>query len=204
MRKYAIRLVLLTLLAAVIPTRPSQATTGHVRVEFLKAGLIVGGGFGRGVLTYHGRDYRFRISGLSFGLTAGASTLRLGGQASHLHQLSDFAGTYSAVGVGGAWVAGAGGVQLKNDKGVTMTLQSNTMGLEIAANLTGIKTNLHNRQIETRVADQSAIERPKLRFLKPRSLRHPKSYLPEMNRSYAATASLMPTQIQLSTHFCES
>jgi len=139
MRKYVLTLASVMLLASVIPTKPSEALNGRVHVEFLKAGLIVGGGFGRGVLTYHGRDYRFRISGLSMGLTAGASTLRLDGEASHLHQLSDFAGIYSAVGVGGAWVAGAGGVQLKNDKGVTMTLQGNRMGLELAANLTGVK-----------------------------------------------------------------
>jgi hypothetical protein len=53
--------------------------------------------------------------------------------------LSDFAGTYSAVGLGGAWVAGTGGVRLVNGKGVTITLQGNRVGLEIAANLTGIK-----------------------------------------------------------------
>jgi hypothetical protein len=52
--------------------------------------------------------------------------------------LSDFAGTYAAVGLGGAWVAGTGGVQLKNDKGVTITLQGRRVGLEVAANLSGI------------------------------------------------------------------
>jgi hypothetical protein len=139
MGKYYIKLASAMLLTLVILTRPSQATTGHVQVEFLKAGLIVGAGIGRGVLAYHGRDYRFRISGLSVGLTAGVSTTRLDGRASHLHQLRDFAGTYSAVGLGGAWVAGAGGVRLVNGKGVTITLQGNRVGLEVAANLSGIK-----------------------------------------------------------------
>jgi hypothetical protein len=139
MGKYFIKLALLLLLASVVSTRPSRAETGYVHVEFLKAGLIVGAGFGRGVLTYHGRDYRFRISGLSLGLTAGASSARLDGRTPNLHRLRDFAGTYSAVGLGGAWVAGAGGVQLINDKGVTITLQGNRVGLELAANLSGIR-----------------------------------------------------------------
>ena len=139
MGRYSIKIALVMLLASVVLTRPSHANTGHVHVEFLKAGLIVGAGFGRGVLSYHGRDHRFRISGLSLGLTAGLSSTRLYGQASNLHQLSDFAGTYSAVGIGGAWVAGAGGVQLVNGKGVTITLQGIRVGLEIAANLTGIR-----------------------------------------------------------------
>jgi hypothetical protein len=56
--------------------------------------------------------------------------------------LSDFAGTYFAVGLGGAWVAGAGGVQLMNDKGVTITLQGNRAGLEVAANLSGIRIEI--------------------------------------------------------------
>jgi hypothetical protein len=139
MGKYVIKLAAVMLVASVILTSPSQAVTGRVQVEFLKGGLIVGAGFGRGVLAYHGRDYRFRITGLSLGLTAGISTTRLDGRASHLHQLRDFAGTYFAVGLGGAWVAGAGGVQLKNDKGVTITLHGNRVGLEVAANLSGIK-----------------------------------------------------------------
>lgn len=138
MGKYSIKLALVMLLASVVLTRPSHGDTGHVHVEFVKAGLIVGAGFGRGVLSYHGRDYRFRISGLSLGLTAGASSTRLDERASHLHQLSDFAGTYSAVGVGGAWVAGAGGAQLKKNKGVTIALHGNRMGLEVAVNLSGI------------------------------------------------------------------
>jgi hypothetical protein len=139
MNKWWIQLPLVISLASIALTTPSHAATGFVRVSFAKAGLIVGAGAGRGVLTYSGREYRFRISGLSLGLTAGVSALRLEGQASNLNQLSDFAGTYTAVGLGGAWVAGAGSVQLQNDKGVTITLQGGRAGLEFAANLTGIR-----------------------------------------------------------------
>ncbi|SHN71318.1 hypothetical protein [Bradyrhizobium erythrophlei] len=139
MGKYFIKIAFVMLLASVGLTRPSHATTGHVQVEFLKGGLIVGAGFGRGVLSYHGRDYRFRVSGLSLGLTAGVSSTRLYGKASNLHRLPDFGGTYSAVGLGGAWVAGGGGVKLVNGKGVIITLRGIRAGLEVAANLTGIR-----------------------------------------------------------------
>jgi hypothetical protein len=53
--------------------------------------------------------------------------------------LPDFGGTYSAVGLGGAWVAGGGGVKLVNGKGVIITLRGIRAGLEVAANLTGIR-----------------------------------------------------------------
>jgi hypothetical protein len=52
---------------------------GYVRVVFAKAGLVVGAGGGRGVLTYRGRDYQFR-AGLSLGVTVGASVTRLTGR----------------------------------------------------------------------------------------------------------------------------
>jgi hypothetical protein len=55
-----------------------------------------------------------------------------------LHRLSDFAGTYTAIGVGGAWAVGTGRVRMKNDKGVTVTLEGTRAGLEFAANLIGV------------------------------------------------------------------
>ena len=45
---------------------------------------------GRGVLTYRGRDYPFRVSGLSLGFTVGASAMRLTGRVSGLRELRDF------------------------------------------------------------------------------------------------------------------
>jgi hypothetical protein len=77
---------------------------GTVNVVFAKAGLIVGAGEGRGVLTYRGRDYPFRVSGLSLGITIGASAIRLTGGVSELRELRDFSGIYDAVGAGGALV----------------------------------------------------------------------------------------------------
>jgi hypothetical protein len=142
MQGYLARLALLTLLAFSIPVHPSHAKTGFLRVSFAKAGLIAGVGVGRGVLMYDGREYRVRVSGLSLGLTIGASTNRLTGRAAYLSQLSDFAGTYVAVGGGGAWAGGAGGVQLKNEKGVIITLQGPKVGMELSANLSGVKITL--------------------------------------------------------------
>ena len=73
-----IRLAVITLFALVLPATSSLAQApGYVRVKLVKAGLVVGAGGGSGVLTYRGRDYPFRVSGLSMGLTAGASVVLL-------------------------------------------------------------------------------------------------------------------------------
>ncbi|RXH15266.1 hypothetical protein [Bradyrhizobium guangzhouense] len=138
---YLLRLMAMLLLAfgLAAPAEPSFAqAAGHVSVKILKAGLLVGGGAGRGVLTYRGKTYPFKITGLSFGITAGVTVGRLDGWASDISDVSDFAGTYSSVGGGFALVGGVNGVHLRNEKGVTMVLQGPKAGLELAANISQI------------------------------------------------------------------
>jgi hypothetical protein len=130
-------------LAAVLGcATPADAVTGTVRVTIAKAGFIVGAGGGKGVLTFRHRNYPFTVQGLSVGLTAGASINKLVGRAEYINELGDFAGTYSVVGAGGALVGGVGGVQLRNDKGVTVTLQGAKAGVEISANITKVVITL--------------------------------------------------------------
>jgi hypothetical protein len=121
---------------------PSHAITGAVRVTIAKAGFVVGAGGGKGVLTFRHRNYPFTVQGLSLGLTAGASVNKLVGRAEYINELSDFSGTYSVVGAGGALVGGVGGVQLTNAKGVIITLQGPKAGVELSANITKVVITL--------------------------------------------------------------
>jgi len=139
MIRNAIKLAMLGLLASIALGTPTDAKMGNVRVVFTKAAFVGGGGVGRGVLTFEGRNHSFTVYGLSVGVSIGASLARFVGHAAYLHQLSDFDGSYSSVGTGGALVAGAGGVQLRNDKGVIITLHGVRAGLELASNLGGIR-----------------------------------------------------------------
>ncbi|GLR98358.1 hypothetical protein [Bradyrhizobium liaoningense] len=142
-RAFVIRLAALALLAVSVPVTPSLAqASGQVRVKIVKAGLLVGGGAGSGVLTYRGRNYPFRMTGVSLGITAGTTIGRLDGWASGIRHIGDFAGTYSSVGGGAALVGGVNGVHLRNDKGVTMVLQGPKAGVEFAANLSHITISL--------------------------------------------------------------
>jgi hypothetical protein len=123
-------------------TAPTHAITGRVRVTIVKAGLGLGGGGGRGVLTFRHRNYPFTVQGLSIGITAGASVNKLVGRADYIDELGDFSGTYSVVGAGAALLGGVGGVQLRNDKGVTITLEGPKVGLEVSANVTKVVITL--------------------------------------------------------------
>jgi len=135
--------VVVLALALVAPCTQSFAqAAGHVHARIVKAGLLVGGGAGSGVLTYRGKTYPFKIIGMSFGITAGAAIGRLDGWASGIRDVSDFAGTYSSVGGGFALVGGASGVQLRNEKGVNMVLRGPKAGLELAANISAITISL--------------------------------------------------------------
>jgi len=53
----------IALFAVVLPAASSLAQGArHVRVKFVKAGVMVGAGGGSGVLTYRGRDIRSEYS----------------------------------------------------------------------------------------------------------------------------------------------
>ena len=133
---------LLGLVAVASVSTASQAETGSVRVVFTKAGFIVGVGGGRGILTFHGRHYRFRVSGMSLGATIGASTTKLVGKALNMRAPSDLAGSYSTIGAGGALVGGVGAARLHNAKGVVLQLSGGKVGLELSAAVGGMKITM--------------------------------------------------------------
>ena len=143
MKKSAITVALVALLVGVTGfTTPSRAETGRVAVVFTKGGLIVGVGGGEGVLTLRGKHYPFTVSGMSIGFTVGASTTKLVGRALNLNGPASIAGTYSAIGAGGAVAAGAGGVQLQNANGVILQLSGPKVGAEVSAAVGGVTVRL--------------------------------------------------------------
>jgi hypothetical protein len=139
MRKLATRVAVAVLLAGAIGfSTPSRAETGQVAVVFTKGGFIVGVGGGEGVLTFRGRHYRFTVSGMSVGLTIGASTTKFVGRALNLRSPGDLAGSYAVGGAGGALAAGAGAVQLQNGNGVILQLSGPRVGVEASAAVGGV------------------------------------------------------------------
>jgi hypothetical protein len=144
MKKHHTQLLAVSLLALLTFgfASPSQAETCAVRVVFTKGGFIVGVGGGHGVLTCRGRHYRFGVSGMSVGFTIGASTAQLSGRALNVRNPTDIQGTYAAIGASGALAAGAGGVQLQNEKGVILQLAGGKVGVELSAAVGGVTVTL--------------------------------------------------------------
>lgn len=120
----------------------AQAETCAVRVIFTKGGFIVGVGGGHGVLTCLHKQYRFTVSGMSVGFTIGASTTQMSGRALNVRDPRDIEGSYAVIGAGGAVAAGAGTVQLKNERGVILQLAGGKVGVELSAAVGGVTVAL--------------------------------------------------------------
>ncbi|HML12741.1 MAG TPA: hypothetical protein VK456_05510, partial [Xanthobacteraceae bacterium] len=69
-------LIALLALAGAASMSTAIADSGTIRIRIFKAGFVVGGSAGEGVLTFQGRNYPLSIGGLSYGFTFGASETR--------------------------------------------------------------------------------------------------------------------------------
>ncbi|KYK48553.1 hypothetical protein [Bradyrhizobium sp. 191] len=143
MRKPVVYAALIASLTGIVGFSTSaRADTGQVAVVFTKGGFIVGAGGGEGVLLYRGKKYPFTVSGMSVGLTIGASTTKFTGRALNLKGPASIEGSYAVGGAGGAIAAGAGAVQLQNANGVILQLSGPRVGAEVSAAVGGVTIRL--------------------------------------------------------------
>ena len=120
----------------------AYADSGSVSIRIVKAGFVIGGSAGSGVLNFHGKRYPLSIGGLSYGFTFGASETRFHGTVSNIRRPSDVEGVYGQAGAGAAAVRGAQGVVLTNQKGAVLTLSGAQTGLIVSADLSGLVLSL--------------------------------------------------------------
>ena len=132
-------------LAAVLATALSstaRADVGTVRLNFIKAGWIIGGAVGSGTLTFRGRTYPLTIGGMSYGLTFGGSQTYLRGRVSNIFRPQDIEGVYGAAGAGGTIIRGPQAIILTNQKGAVLELSGTQTGLMLNLDLSGMGLSL--------------------------------------------------------------
>ena len=136
------KIAILSLVVAVI-TGFTQAATHHSRPDAtlrMSTGgfaLGIGGSSGSGTLTYRGKNYPFRVSGMAVGRVGVTSSSSVG-DVFNLRHLQDFNGQYTVGGAGTRGVtlgAGRTGTIMSNQAGVIIRLSSTQRG--IAVNATG-------------------------------------------------------------------
>jgi hypothetical protein len=90
----------------------------------------IGWSWGKGVLTYKGKEYPFKVKGLSVG-DVGITKASASGKVYRLEKLENFNGTYSGGAAQGTIGGGAGVSQVQNQNGVIIDLVSTTKGVNL-------------------------------------------------------------------------
>jgi len=137
-----VALLALTAFAGAVLSSASRADEGSVSLTIYKAGWIIGGSGGGGVLSFRGRRYGLSTGGLDYGLVFGGSKTVLYGRVSNIYRPSDVAGVYGAAGAGLAVGSGARAIVLTNQKGAVLELSGRQVGLMANADLSGLAITL--------------------------------------------------------------
>ena len=110
----------------------------------LTAGSVaagVGVNWGSGVLMYNGKEYKFKIDGLSVG-SVGIQNAKARGKVFYLKKVADFAGSYGALAAGLTVGGGSGSKTMQNEKGVVMDLVSTNEGVDFTLGAQGVRITL--------------------------------------------------------------
>src|SRR5713101_8300240 len=97
----------------------------------------VGVDWGRGTLTYQGKEYPISVKGVSVG-DVGVTSIEASGKVFDLTSLRDIDGNYTTVDAGVTAAGGVGVAVMKNQNGVTVELLSTTQGVQIGLGGAGV------------------------------------------------------------------
>jgi hypothetical protein len=124
-------IVLLTciLFAATAVAKDAQPSA-TVSIASTSVAIGIGVQWGDGVLTFQGKQYKFKVDGLSV-IDVGVTKISAAGTVYHLKNVADFAGTFAAASADIALGGGAGATTMKNQNGVVMNLKSTQTGIKL-------------------------------------------------------------------------
>ena len=132
---------LLLLVLVVITGFTQAAKEGKPNATLRLSGksLAAGVGFswGKGTLTYKGKDYPVSVKGLSLG-KVGISGVTASGEVHNLKNLHDFDGNYTAAGAGLTLAGGGSAIAMKNQNGVRVVLGATTRGVDVTIGGAGV------------------------------------------------------------------
>ncbi|HBZ70692.1 MAG TPA: hypothetical protein DEP35_13545 [Deltaproteobacteria bacterium] len=131
--------VLSLVLVATSVTADEEPKTPDATVKLSGTSVALGLGYawGSGILTYKGKEYKFKINGLSAG-AIGATSINTTGDVYHLSQLADFPGTYAGLTASATVGGGIDFSIIQNASGVYIQLHGTSMGMLFQAGPSGI------------------------------------------------------------------
>jgi hypothetical protein len=119
-------------IATVVPTAQSVAGLSPSGTVTLSETFVGGFGGGKGVLSFQGRKYPFRLVGSVIG-PGSVSKLNVSGDVYKLDDVAQFPGAYAqGTGKAGLETSGASDLWLENKAGVVMHLTGTTSGVTLS------------------------------------------------------------------------
>ena len=115
--------------------------SGTIEISSKTIAIGIGVSWGHGTLKFEGKEYKFKVSGLSI-VDLGIASVSAAGEVFNLKSVSDFAGTYSGGEAAAALAGGAGTATLKNQHGVKLKLKSKKQGVQLKLAPEGLKIKL--------------------------------------------------------------
>ncbi len=122
-------------------TQAAEKPDATLRLSSKAVAAGVGFSWGKGTLTYKGKDYPISVNGLSLG-KVGVTGVTASGEVYHLKNLKDFDGNYTGVGTGITLGGGRSAVTVKNQNGVRVRLISTTRGADVTVAAAGVDMKL--------------------------------------------------------------
>jgi hypothetical protein len=101
----------------------------------------VGVSWGKGTLTYKGKEYPVSVSGLSLG-KVGVTKVTATGEVYHLKNLEDFSGNYTSANADITLAGGHSGTVMKNQNGVHVVVRATSKGVDLTIGASGVDMKL--------------------------------------------------------------
>jgi len=149
LKRIAVLLIALSLTTVFAEAAKKESTSQQSQskpdatIRLSSGSFAVGIGFswGKGTLTYKGKDYPLSVNGLSLG-KVGISGATASGEVYNLKNIKDFDGNYTAAGIGITLAGGRSGVAMKNQNGVKVVVASTTKGFDVTIGGGGVTMKL--------------------------------------------------------------
>lgn len=112
-----------------------------IRISTGSVALGLGWSWGKGTLTYKGKEYPLAVKGISIG-KVGVTGSTASGEVHNLKNLKDFDGNYTAAGAGITVAGGRSAVDMTNQNGVRVRVISTNRGVDVTLGGGGVEMKI--------------------------------------------------------------
>jgi hypothetical protein len=136
-KKIGLLLVVLVVIAGFTQAAKEEKPNATLRLSGKSVAAGIGFSWGKGTLTYRGKDYPVSVNGLSL-VKVGITKVTASGKVYNLKKLHDFDGNYTAAGAGMTLAGGGSAIAMKNQNGVRVVLGATTRGVDVTIGGAGV------------------------------------------------------------------